>query len=292
MSTSKIVSETFYGRREPQWLVESPKEQQSHFDQRGCVRQIKSSSHASATRHTENDNLPTSRSRAGYFAEQPSALNHVYNAVPAATLHQTPVNTSFTNIPVVEFMVPLCCGKCVEKVKEELENDEGVYRVVCDLHNQRVTVSSNSDPQWLLQRIKRIKRNSHFWRGSTYLKDAHYVTTSFPSQKPSYHSQSHYVETPAHHRRSPPQLSSQIRRSPYDDVETQYVRRSADPEYRYAGAQYQYMSSRQPYKTPYNAPPMYDDANGTPFTPVPIHHGHLPSSYDLPYETEDYTLYY
>lgn len=161
----------------------------------------------------------------------------------------------------------------------------GVYKVVCDLHNQRVTVSSNSDPQRLLNRIKRIKRNSHFWRGSTYLKDAHYVTTSFPSQKPSYHSESHYVETPAHHRRSP-QLSSQIGRSPYDDVETQYVTRNADPEYYHAGAQYHYMSSR-PYKTP-----VYDDANGTPFTPVPIHHGHLPSSYGLPYETEDYALYY
>lgn len=28
-------------------------------------------------------------------------------------------------LQVVEFMVPLCCGKCEEKVKEELENEQG-----------------------------------------------------------------------------------------------------------------------------------------------------------------------
>ena len=28
-------------------------------------------------------------------------------------------------VQIVEFMVPLCCGKCEEKVKEELENVRG-----------------------------------------------------------------------------------------------------------------------------------------------------------------------
>lgn len=257
---AKVISETFYGRGEPQWLVESPKEQQSHFDQRGCVRQIKSSIR---THTIEPDVHTTHRPKASYFAEELSDHRqaHVYNTAPAIT-HRIAPNTSFINLPVVEFMVPLCCGKCEEKVKEELENEQGVYRVVCDVHNQKVTVSSNLDPNWLLKRVRRIKRNSHFWSGST---DAYY----FPSQKPSYHSQpAHYVDT---RRSSPPT--------------------SPCPEYYYGGVEYPYKSSRQQH---YNDVHVYDDVSGTTFSPVPLrmHHDHLPSSYELPYDTEDYALYY
>lgn len=321
---SKIISETFYGsRREPRWLLESPKEQQSHFDQRGCVRQIKSSSHpiSHPIRHTEND-LQLTRSRASYFSEQPSIMTadhrqaHVYNnAVPAThrTVDRSQLNTSNTsfNIPIVEFMVPLCCGKCEEKVKEELENDDGVYRVVCDLHNQRVTVSSNLDPQRLLRRIKRIKKNSHFWRGSTYLKDAHYLAT----HKPSHQSQvvlperrSHHVETPAH-RREPTRSSQMLSQNPRyaaprssSSYDGQFQKRNAvardDPEYYYAGAaEYQYETSSSPnYNTSFDAH-VYDHTTaGSAYTavPVPINdslHHHLPSSYGLAYEAEDYPLH-
>lgn len=306
---SKIMSETFYGRREPQWLLERPKEQHSHFDQRGCVRQIKSVSHR---RHTEND-LPASRSRAGsYFPEQQPSLtaDHrqavtVYNALPSVT-HRTASNTSFS-VPIVEFSVPLCCGKCEEKVKEELENDEGVYKVVCDLHNQRVTVSSSRDPNWLLRRIKRMKKNSHFWRGNTHFKDAHYLATSFPSPGLKslaghhHHSQelsSQPIDIPAsayreiesalpHHRASPQRhLNQSYHVAPagspiYDDDRREYYYP------RESEAEYQYKSSiASPYDTSYDAQ-MYADATAVSFRDS-LSHSHLASSYGQPYVTEDY----
>lgn len=181
--------------------------------------------------------------------------------------------------------------------------------MVCDLHNQRVTVSSNLDPQRLLKRIKRIKKNSHYWRGSTYLKDAHYLAT----HKPSHRSQvvlpqrpSHHVETPAHGREptGSPQMLSQNpryvapRSSSYD---SQFQKRNAvardDPEYYYAGAaEYQYKTSSSPnYTTSFDAH-VYDHASAaSAYTavPVPINDSlhHLPSSYGLAYETEGYPLH-
>jgi len=173
-----------------------------------------------------------------------------------------------------------------------------VYKspVVCDLHNQRVTVSSNLDPHWLLKRIKRIKKNSHFWRGSTHLKDAQYVTTTFPGEKSSHHSvvPTQHIEIPAYRESAHHRPSSRSRnqryvapRSPYD-VEvapTQYLTSHGDGEYYYAGAEYQYKSP-SPYKPSFDAH-VYDDA---PFNNS-LHYVHPPSSYGLPYETEDYGYY-
>jgi copper chaperone CopZ len=157
-------------------------------------------------------------------------------------------NTTVSNIPIVEFKVPLCCGKCEEKVKEELENVEGVYKVVCDQHNQRVTVSSTLDPQRLLKRVKRIKKNSHFWS--------------------SYH-------VPGQHVQIRPYVSP---RSSYDPAhETQYVRRKAQvlhPEPYHAGAENQYKMS--PSASPFRA--------GTPYMESSLNYGHLSSSYGSPYE--------
>jgi len=304
MSNSKIITETFYGRREPQWLVERPKEQQSHFDQRGCVRQIKSvpfSDRRTTTRHISENDLPaTIRSgRGSYFPEQPSVTADrqavVYTALPSVA-HRAVSNTSFS-VPIVEFMVPLCCRKCEEKVKEELENDEGVYKVVCDLYNQRVTVSSSRDPNWLLRRIKRMKKNSHFWRGSTHFKDAHYLATSFPSPNPSHHSQellspqhldimipAYRVESarapPPHQRASQNQQRFVAPGSPLYDDDREYY-------YRGSGAEYPYKSRSSPYDTSYDAQ-MYDHAS---FRDDSLHHGHLPSSYEQAYATEDYALH-
>lgn len=316
---ANIISETFYGNREPQWLVESSKEEQSHFDRRGCVRQIRTSGYRSNSRmHTparNYENLPT---RSSYPLEQPSVATadrqaYVYHAAPAThrTVDRPALNTlnvTSANIPIVEFMVPLCCGKCEEKVKEELEHVEGVYKVVCDQHNQKVTVSSNLDPQRLLKRVKRVKKNSHFWSGSTYLRNVHHNPTFSSGQ--SHHSLVHRSDIPAYkqesaHHRSTSRMSGQNQRylsprSSYDGVETHYLKRKSvgaqaeGPELYYAGAEHQYKSSGHgatPFRTSLDAQ-VY--TTGAPFFPAPIssslHYGHLPSSYGPTYEFEDYGM--
>jgi copper chaperone CopZ len=239
---------------------------------------------------------------------------YVYNAVPAThrtSIDRPALNTIVSNIPIVEFMVPLCCGKCEEKVKEELENAEGVYKVVCDQHNQRVTVSSTLDPLRLLKRVKRVKKNSHFWSESTHLRNVHHVP-SLPSDVHSHQSLVHRSDIPAYkpeptHHRSTSRNSAQNQRylssrSSLDPVETQYLKRkyvapqAEDPEFYYAGAEHQYKSSSHgstPFRASLDVPEGY--TTGTPYILAPmdssLHYGHLPSSYGPTYEySEDYAL--
>lgn len=57
---------------------------------------------------------------------------------------------------VIEFMVPMCCDKCKEKVEEELGEVEGVESVYCDQNNDRVTVTgSNIDTDRCLVKAER-----------------------------------------------------------------------------------------------------------------------------------------
>ncbi|KAG0563578.1 hypothetical protein KC19_8G042700 [Ceratodon purpureus] len=321
---SKTISETFYGSPEPQWLVESPKEVQTHFDRRGCVRQIRTSVYqTNADVHTpgRSENLAK---RSSYPLEQPSMVNadrkaYVYNAVPAT--HGTvdrPVfnalNTNIvSNIPIVEFMVPLCCGKCEEKVREELENVEGVYKVLCDQHNQRVTVYSTLDPERLLKRVKRIKKKSYFWSGGRNLHGVRHVPSLPRDYDLSLAQRSNipvYKSDPAHHR-SASRISGQHQRyvsprSSYDPVETQYMKRkslgphSEDPHFYYADVEHQYKIPSHvssPLMASIDASQSY--TTGTPYFSNPLEssldYGHHPSSYGAVYEyCDDYgtTEYY
>lgn len=73
--------------------------------------------------------------------------------------------TNFTNragLPVLELKVPLCCSKCEEKVREELEDLEGVRDVFTDLYNQRVTVTGYVDPFRALKKVRKVKKKSDF----------------------------------------------------------------------------------------------------------------------------------
>jgi copper chaperone CopZ len=77
-----------------------------------------------------------------------------------------------TKLPVLELTVPMCCEKCEEKVKEELEELDGVRDVICDQYNQRVTVTGFVDPLKALRKVKKVKKKSAFFDNSTYINAA------------------------------------------------------------------------------------------------------------------------
>jgi copper chaperone CopZ len=63
----------------------------------------------------------------------------------------------------IELKVPMCCEKCVRKVRERLLALEGVDNVICDQYYQKVTVYGNVDPSRVLNQVKRVKKRSVFW---------------------------------------------------------------------------------------------------------------------------------
>ena len=79
------------------------------------------------------------------------------------------MNGNQGNMPVLELRVPMCCEKCQEKVKEELEELEGVRSVHCDQYNQRVTVTGFVDPLRALKKVKKVKKKSEFFNAGSYI---------------------------------------------------------------------------------------------------------------------------
>jgi len=68
-----------------------------------------------------------------------------------------PVTLQNGSVPALELKVPMCCDKCEEKVKEELEELNGVRSVICDRYNQRVTIIGFVDPLQALKQVKKAK---------------------------------------------------------------------------------------------------------------------------------------
>lgn len=64
----------------------------------------------------------------------------------------------------------MCCEKCQEKVKEELEELEGVQNVICDQYNQRVTVTGFVDAFRALKKVKKVKKKSEFFTEGSYIE--------------------------------------------------------------------------------------------------------------------------
>lgn len=79
------------------------------------------------------------------------------------------LNGNLGPAPVLELRVPMCCEKCVEKVKEAVEECDGVKNVICDQYNQRVTVTGFVDPNKILRRVRKVKKKSEFFRDGTFV---------------------------------------------------------------------------------------------------------------------------
>ncbi len=75
----------------------------------------------------------------------------------------------YGNLPVLELTVPMCCAKCEEKVKEELEELSGVRNVITDQSSQKVTVIGHVDPLLALKKVKKVKKKSKFFSSGTYI---------------------------------------------------------------------------------------------------------------------------
>jgi len=63
----------------------------------------------------------------------------------------------------IELRVPMCCEKCTKKVRDRLEDLEGVENVVTDQYNQKVVVYGHVDPARVLNRVKLVKKRSEYW---------------------------------------------------------------------------------------------------------------------------------
>lgn len=84
--------------------------------------------------------------------------------------------TNYTNragVPVLELKVPMCCSKCEEKVRDELEDLEGVRDVVTDQYNQRVTVTGYVDPFRALKKVRKVKKKSDFFVDKTRINQVY-----------------------------------------------------------------------------------------------------------------------
>lgn len=66
---------------------------------------------------------------------------------------------------VVELLVPMCCTKCEEKVRENMLELEGVQSLVVDPMAQRVTVSGFVDPLRTLKKARKVKKDSQLLSG-------------------------------------------------------------------------------------------------------------------------------
>lgn len=104
-------------------------------------------------------------------------------------------------VPVLELRVPMCCEKCQEKVKEAVEECEGVKNVVCDQYNQRVTVTGFVDPLKVLRRVRRVKKKSEFFRDGTFVNRTSHPIEPVVTQSRSMHvpvgaSQTRYTSNP------------------------------------------------------------------------------------------------
>jgi copper chaperone CopZ len=79
---------------------------------------------------------------------------------------------------VVKLLVPMCCTKCEEKVKEQLMAVQGVHQVFCDSRSQRgslVIVTGCADPQRVLKKARKVKKGSELiWsRGPVYTANSY-----------------------------------------------------------------------------------------------------------------------
>lgn len=80
----------------------------------------------------------------------------------APYMHQAPgVSYGYgRRVPVVELVVPMCCSKCQEKVRENMLELRGVQSVRTDLQTQRVLVTGFVDPIKALKKAKKVKKDA------------------------------------------------------------------------------------------------------------------------------------
>lgn len=140
-----------------------------------------------------------------YGASEPAYFVHYgrQSSLPEPRMSRPMEFTTF------DLMVPMCCKKCEDKVRDALLDLSSVKDVVCDPYNQRVTVTGYLDPSQALQQVKRVKSGATYWSESSHSKQYRYEVSSY--QKPQY--------LPQHDNRSyaPSDTSLEKPRTSYPD---------------------------------------------------------------------------
>lgn len=65
-----------------------------------------------------------------------------------------------SKIQTVELNVSLCCDRCAHKVKEAVEDVEGVVKVECDQINRKVWVKGSVKPEVVLKKVRKLKKDA------------------------------------------------------------------------------------------------------------------------------------
>ena len=78
--------------------------------------------------------------------------HHSYAAVP--------------ELRTFDLMVPMCCARCEDQVRDALFALRTVGNVDCDAPNQRVTVTGCLEPAHALKQVRRVKNGATLWSSS------------------------------------------------------------------------------------------------------------------------------
>ncbi len=97
-----------------------------------------------------------------FYSSASSEPTHIINYARPHTTHSSDEAAGGHHVAL---MVPICCTKCAEKVKEVLWEVEGVNAVVCDRYNHKVTVTGSGyiDPVRVLRKAKQVQSKSELW---------------------------------------------------------------------------------------------------------------------------------
>lgn len=65
-----------------------------------------------------------------------------------------------SKIQTIELNVNICCDSCERKVREALEDVQGVEKVDCDQMNRKVFVKGSVKPEVVLKKVKKVKSDA------------------------------------------------------------------------------------------------------------------------------------
>lgn len=138
---------------------------------------------------------------------------------------------------VVELLVPMCCTKCEEKVRENLLELEGVEGLVVDPTSQRVTVTGFVDPLRTLRKARKLKKDSQLLSGDRLMASSKHFRCEY---RPSNSSYSSFVQPaseyhPSFYRHNPQSYGyNHVMRPSFDETvitNPGYVKHVQAPEY-------------------------------------------------------------
>lgn len=129
-----------------------------------------------------------------YGAREPAYFVHYAQQTsrPRSHAYQIPVST-------FDLMVPMCCARCVDQVRDALLAMGGVLDVLCDARNQRVTVTGCLEPAQALKQVRRVQNgatSSPYMQQSSnsrsYVQRSQYNSSDASVQRSQYNSSDDY----------------------------------------------------------------------------------------------------